>query len=77
MNIPKDKQLHFIAGFAIAAISLAIGIPALLTLFVVVLAGVGKELYDLTGRGTPELADIGYTILGGLVPVALAALFSS
>lgn len=30
---------------------------------------VGKELYDMTGRGTPELWDIVVTLLGGSVVI--------
>ena len=69
MNFPKDKQLHLLAGFLIALVSLLLGTTPLTALGLVILLGIGKELYDLIGRGTPEVADIVYTVLGGLLPI--------
>lgn len=64
--IARDKQLHFIAGFALALVCGALFGP-LIGLGAAVVFGVGKELYDLTGRGTPEMADLWFTIAGGAV----------
>lgn len=39
---------------------------------VTAVAAVGKELYDkYSGKGTPELMDIVYTVSGGLVVVVM------
>lgn len=58
-----DKITHTIAGAAIAAALLPWGvIPALLA---VIVAAVGKELWDAHGHGTPDLIDALVTILGG------------
>ena len=62
--MPTDKLLHILAGIAIAATVAPFGaVPAFLA---VLIAAIGKELYDSTGRGTPELLDAVTTIAGGL-----------
>jgi len=69
--IPADKLLHILAGIAIAAAVAPFGaVPAFCA---VLFAAIGKELYDRTGRGTPELLDAVATIAGG---VALLAWYS-
>lgn len=61
--IPIDKITHTLAGAAIAAALLPWGVvPALLA---VVVAAVGKELWDATGRGTPDHIDALVTVAGG------------
>lgn len=58
-----DKITHTLAGAAIAAALLPFGvIPALLAVLV---AAVGKELWDAQGHGTPDRIDALATILGG------------
>lgn len=58
-----DKIIHTLAGAAIAAALLPFGvIPALLAVLV---AAVGKELWDAHGHGTPDHIDALVTILGG------------
>lgn len=58
-----DKQAHTLAGAAIAASLLPFGvIPALLA---VILAAVGKELWDAQGHGTPDHIDAMATVAGG------------
>lgn len=65
MKIPIDKQAHIIAGAAIAAALLPFGIiPALLA---VVVAAVGKELWDAQWRGTPDHIDALATCIGGVL----------
>ena len=59
-----DKITHTLAGSAIAAALLPWGvIPALLA---VVVAAVGKELWDAQGHGTPDRIDALVTVLGGV-----------
>ncbi len=59
MKIAKDKKLHLIIGFFIAL---------LLNIYIVVLIGAGKEVYDkVSKKGTPELLDFIYTVAGGIL----------
>lgn len=61
--IPRDKLAHFHAGIAVAALAYPFGLP--LTVLAVIVAAVGKELWDLQGNGTPETMDAIATVLGG------------
>lgn len=59
-----DKITHTLAGAAIAAALLPWGvIPALLA---VVVAAVGKEVWDAQGHGTPDRIDALVTVAGGV-----------
>ena len=54
LKVQIDKITHTLAGAAIAAALLPWGfIPALVA---VVIAAVGKELWDAQGHGTPQAA---------------------
>lgn len=69
----KDKKLHLAAGFGIAFLlsffSPLFGIIAAIT------AGAGKKVYDkVSKKGTPELLDFIFTVLGGLIGVGLYCL---
>lgn len=64
-----DKQAHFWAGAAIAATVSFYTADPLLGLVVGVAAGVAKELYDLSGRGVPDIKDLIVTALGATVVV--------
>lgn len=58
-----DKITHTLAGASIAAALLPWGvIPALLA---VVVAAVGKEVWDAQGHGTPDHIDALATVAGG------------
>ena len=62
-KMPIDKIAHTLAGAAIAAALLPLGvIPALLA---VIAAAVGKELWDAQGHGTPDHIDALVTVAGG------------
>lgn len=50
--MPTDKLLHILVGISVAA---------------VLIAAIGKELYDRAGYGTPDLLDAVSTVAGGLV----------
>ena len=60
---PLDKIAHFLAGSTIAAALLPFGI--IISLFAVVVAAAGKELWDMYGHGTPDGKDAIATIIGG------------
>lgn len=66
IKIPRDKKLHFIAGLALALV-ISFAITPLVGFIAASACGVGKELYDMTGRGTPEWMDLWYTVAGGTV----------
>lgn len=65
MNLPIDKITHTLAGAAIAAALLPWGvIPAILAVLV---AAIGKELWDAQGHGTPDHIDALATVIGGML----------
>ena len=61
--MPTDKLLHLLVGIAIAAILYPFGLT--LATVAVVVAAIGKELWDKTGRGTSEVLNAVATIAGG------------
>ena len=65
----NDKAKHFFAGLIISFIFSFISLPV--GLLVATIAGAVKELYDLTGKGTPEWADFFVTIGGGVAGMLL------
>lgn len=72
--LPLDKITHTLAGAAIAAAMLPWGvIPALLA---VVVAAVGKELWDAQGHGTPDRIDALVTVIGGVLMASWLTLVS-
>ena len=74
MNLPTDKITHTLAGAAIAAALMPWGvIPALLAVLV---AAVGKELWDAQGHGTPDHIDALVTVIGGVIMVSWLTLVS-
>ncbi len=67
MKITSDKKLHFLVGLAIALV---------LNIWVCILAGAGKEIYDkISKKGTPEFMDFVCTVLGGLVGILALLIF--
>lgn len=66
--IQHDKLMHYTVGSMIAlAATVVVGVWALVP---VLMAAVGKEVYDkVSGKGTPELMDIVWTMWGGGVVV--------
>ena len=77
VKLPLDKQAHFWAGAAIAA-SVTLYTNPLIGLAACIVAGVGKELRDATGRGTPDIWDAVATVAGAVVilPLFIGAIFS-
>lgn len=74
--IAQDKLMHFLIGTLLAIMTVSyLGVWSLLVVFI---AGVGKEVYDkVSGKGTPELMDIAWTMYGGLVIVGAYLLGST
>jgi len=61
--IATDKLLHALVGIAIAAIVYPLSIYV--ALGAVIVAAVGKELWDARGHGNPEVMDAVATCAGG------------
>jgi hypothetical protein len=61
--MPTDKLLHLLAGSTTAALVYPFGV--FWSCLVVLVAAVGKEAYDATGRGNVELLDAVATLAGG------------
>ena len=59
-----DKITHTMAGAALAAALLPWG--AIHALLAVIVAAVGKELWDAQGNGTPDHIDALATVAGGV-----------
>jgi hypothetical protein len=68
-QIPQDKANHFVYGATISALfSRTTGNRAVGLVAAVVFA-FGKEVWDLaTKKGTPDIMDVVWTVLGGLCP---------
>ena len=71
------KITHTLAGAVIAAALLPWGvIPALLAVLAVLVAAVGKELWDAQGHGTPDRIDALVTVAGGVLMASWLTLAS-
>lgn len=69
-----DKKTHILAGALVAALTVYVwptntwpSISWAFPILAVMVAGILKELYDSTGRGTVDVNDFWATILGGTV----------
>ncbi len=78
--VGADKALHFSVsaalaggGYAAAAAWSDAGVDRLATgASVSLLAGIGKELWDVTGHGQGSLKDLTWDLLGAVVGLALS-----
>lgn len=76
-QIARDKQLHLGAGAVVAGWGYMVPSqqqgwkPVIYGLGTATLAGVGKEVADLGGFGTPDIKDLGATIIGGAVSIGV------
>ena len=74
--MPIDKQYHFIAGLCIYTIA-QIFMPAIWAMVPVIAIATGKEIYDyVSGKGTPDINDLLYTIYGAM-PILILKLILS
>lgn len=67
--LEPDKRLHLLGGAATGSTVYKLTGDTDKALTAVILVGVGKELYDATGRGTVEVEDAVATIVGGILTV--------
>ena len=74
MKLPIDKKAHILAGAATAA-SVTLYTAPLWGFIACCLVAVGKELYDATGRGTPDKWDAVATIIGSVVILPYVMLY--
>lgn len=76
MNIPTDKQLHFlVSGYIFYTLSLFLS-PHI-ALAITLAGGWGKELWDKRGHGCYEIADFRFDIYGIVIPYILLLLRGS
>lgn len=73
-DIPRDKQLHALAGAAASLVACLFIGSAWAGVIAAALAGIAKELYDRDRREnhTPDLFDLAATVIGG---VAVAVIY--
>lgn len=62
-----DKILHLLFGFIIAWRLIDINIHWMLSMIIVIIFAVGKELYDYKSYGLFDWKDMVATISGGLI----------
>ena len=65
--IRRDHQLHIGAGSLAYAGARTVGATPWQSVGVCALAGLAKEAYDATGRGTVEASDVAFTVLPCLI----------
>jgi hypothetical protein len=63
--LTTDKLLHLLVGIVIAAVVYPFGV--FWACLAVLVAAVGKEIHDATGRGHVELLDALATVAGGVL----------
>lgn len=61
----RDLVLHFLAGLLICGLVAYLTEPTL-GFAAAMAAGIGKEIWDATGRGTPDKLDVLATVAGGV-----------
>ena len=74
LKVQIDKITHTLAGAAIAAAMLPWGV--ILAMMAVIVAAVGKELWDAQGHGTPDVYDALATVIGGVLMASWLTLVS-
>ena len=67
-----DKQAHFFAGAAIAALCVAYGTPPMVSFVAASIVAGAKEVWDRMGYGTPDIWDFVATMVGAAAVLPLA-----
>lgn len=71
MKMPDiDKQAHFFSGMALA-FTVGLFSDPLWGFLAAMGAGIAKEAWDMSGRGTPDALDMMATIMGGITAFAV------
>ena len=63
--ISLDKQAHFFSGMALA-FTVGLFSDPLWGFLAAMAAGIAKEVWDMSGRGTPDALDMMATLGGGI-----------
>lgn len=63
--ISLDKQAHFFSGMALA-FTVGLFSDPLWGFLAAMAAGIAKEVWDMSGRGTPDALDMMATLSGGI-----------
>ena len=63
--IALDKQAHFFSGMALA-FTVGLFSDPLWGFLAAMAAGIAKEAWDMSGRGTPDALDMMATLSGGI-----------
>lgn len=72
MKMPDiDKQAHFFSGMVLA-FTVGLFSDPLWGFLAAMSAGVAKEAWDMSGRGTPDALDMMSTITGGIAGFLLS-----
>jgi len=67
-----DKQAHFLAGAAIAALCVAYGTPPMVSFVAASIVAGAKEIWDkVSGTGTPDIWDFAATVAGAATVLPL------
>ena len=67
--LDPDKRLHLQGGALVSGITYAATGDPEKAILAAVIVGLGKELYDSTGRGNVEAGDVVATVIGGVLTV--------
>jgi len=66
-----DKVLHFVVGFVLSLLTKEVTGDSKTAVAVSAVISAGKEIYDLTGAGTPDILDFIAGLLGALFGVVI------
>jgi hypothetical protein len=69
INMPADKKAHLVCGFLISLITCIVTGNYVTATVVGLIAAIGKEIKDQIVYGGFDFNDIGYTMMGVLIPV--------
>ena len=67
----QDKLAHLFAGYFVAHICWLLTGDIILSLALATYAGIAKELYDEFKRGAFSVADLIFTIVGGILAMLI------
>ena len=82
-QIRQDYKDHLLIGTALGMTATMVTYPytmddcktAAIGIGIPLAVGIGKEFYDLSGKGTPEVEDILFTVAGGVIGYGITRLW--